>query len=358
MSGNTFGKLFCVTTCGESHGAVVAAIIDGCPAGLNLTVADIQQELDRRRPNQSSITTARNEMDKVEILSGVFQDKTLGTPILLQVKNVDHHSNDYSVDVFRPSHADFTYQKKYGFRDWRGGGRASARETVARVAAGAVAKKILELRHISILAYVESVKDIACQEELKNITKDAVENSIVRCPDKKATSEMVRLIENVKKHGDSVGGVIRCIIYNVPAGLGEPVFNKLEADLAKAMLSIPAVKGFEIGSGFAGTRMLGSEHNDEFILNDIGQVTTKTNYSGGIQGGISNGMPIDFKVAFKPVATIFKSQNTLNERLEASVFSAKGRHDPCVLPRAVPIVEAMTALVLVDQLLMDYQCRN
>ena len=357
MAGNSFGKLFSVTTCGESHGGVVAAIVDGCPPGLSLVESDIQQELDRRKPGQSHLTTTRSEQDQVQILSGVFEDRTLGTPILLVVKNGDARSEDYHAlkDLFRASHADFTYEKKYGVRDWRGGGRASARETVARVAAGAIAKKILleDLNKIEIVAFVESVKDIAGQIDRESVTREAVEGNIMRCPDGAAASRMIRLVEEVRAEGDSVGGVIGCVIRNVPAGLGEPVFDKLQADLAKAMLSINAVKGFEIGAGFEGTKFFGSEQNDQFFVRGDGSVATHSNNSGGVQGGISNGMPIVFRVAFKPVPTIAKPQKTLNRHLEEVIVEPSGRHDPCVLPRAVPVVEAMAALVVVDHLLRN-----
>lgn len=357
MAGNIWGKQFRVATCGESHGPVIAAMIDGCPAGVELSTADIQKELDRRRPGQSQITTPRNESDKVEILSGVFEGKTLGTPILLLVRNSDIQSADYEnlKNLYRPSHADFTYAEKYGIRDWRGGGRASARESVARVAAGAVAKKILfENDGIEIVAYVESVKDIKADINPATVRQADVEMNLMRCPNQQQAQEMIRLIEDVQQKGDSVGGVIGCVIRNVPSGLGEPVFDKLHADLAKAMLSINAVKGFEIGSGFAGTRMLGSEHNDLFYLDSNTQsVCTRSNNSGGVQGGISNGMPINFKVAFKPVPTIAMAQETLSTEFESVTMQAAGRHDSCVLPRAVPIVEAMAALVLVDHLLIS-----
>ena len=353
MAGNTFGNIFKITTFGESHGSAIGVIIDGCPAGLEISIEDIQIELDKRKPGQSKITTARKEDDKVEILSGIFEGKTLGTPIGLLIKNKDQKSKDYShiKDSFRPSHADFTYQEKYGIRDFRGGGRSSARETATRVAAGAIAKKLLNLYGISINAYVSSVKDIVLQKEYKNLDFSEIENNIVRCPDATTAKKMISLIEKTKKTGDTVGGIISCVIQNCPIGLGEPVFDKLHAEIGKAMLSINAVKGFEFGSGFEGTKMYGSEHNDIFDVKE-NKVVTKTNFSGGIQGGISNGMDIYFKVAFKPVATIMQKQQSIDKDKKLIELEGKGRHDACVLPRAVPIVEAMSALVIADYLLI------
>lgn len=353
MSGNSFGKLFKITTCGESHGGAVAAIVDGCPAGLEISTEEIQNELDRRKPGQSAITTPRNERDIIHILSGIFEGKTTGTPILLLAYNADMRPEDYEhlKNVYRPSHADYTYQVKYGHRDFRGSGRASARETLARVAAGAIAKKYLANHlNIEILSYVEQVGNIHTNIDHKKVTLAAVESNIIRCPDAKSAQAMIQLIEKIKQEGDSIGGVIKGIIRNVPAGLGEPVFDKLSAELGKAMLSINAVKGFEIGSGFAGTTMRGSEHNDSFVMEN-GQLKTKTNYAGGILGGISTGEDIYFRVAFKPVATISKSQQTVSLDHQAVELKASGRHDPCVLPRAVPIVDAMAALVMMDQFL-------
>jgi len=354
MAGNTFGQLFQVTTFGESHGGAVGCVVDGCPAGLSITVDDIQKDLDRRRPGQSNITSPRKEEDKIEILSGVFEGKTTGTPILLLAKNKDARPEDYEKlkDVFRPSHADFTYEKKYGFRNWQGSGRTSARETLARVAAGAIAKKFLkEKLNIEFIAYVEQVGEIKTEVDFNKVTSEQIESNIVRCPDEKVAEKMIQLINQLIQEGDSVGGVIRGVIKNVPAGLGEPVFDKLSADLGKAMISIPAVKGFEIGSGFEGVKMKGSEHNDSFFVDQEKKIRTKTNFSGGIQGGISNGEVIYFRVAFKPISTIRKAQKTVNKQMQEIVLEAVGRHDPCILPRAVPIVEAMAALVIMDHYL-------
>lgn len=351
MAGNSYGTLFKISTFGESHGTGIGVVIDGCPAGLKLNEADIQKELDRRRPGQSSITTQRNESDTAEILSGVFDGLTTGTPIAIFIKNKDQRSADYSniKNTFRPSHADFTYEQKYGHRDYRGGGRSSARETAARVAAGAVAKKLLErvYPNLAIHAYVSSIGYVSLSKSNHEIDFSQIESNIVRCPDSTTASEMIALIEQARDEGNTLGGTVSCVVSNCPAGLGEPVFDKLHAELAKAMLSINAVKGFEYGSGFAGTKLKGSEHNDEFE-NINGKITTKTNHSGGIQGGISNGMEINFNVAFKPVATIMQSQQTIDRDGNAVDMKVDGRHDPCVLPRAVPIVEAMTALVLAD----------
>ena len=349
MAGNSFGKIFKISTFGESHGIGIGVVIDGCPAGLIIDISDIQKELDRRKPGQSSITTQRKETDSAEILSGIFEGKTTGTPIAIFIKNKDHQSKDYDnvKENYRPSHADFTYDAKYGFRDYRGGGRSSARETAARVAAGAIAKKLLQYYGLSIHAYVHKVKDIEVQSSIENLNFELTENTVIRCPELSTAEKMIALIENIRDEGDTVGGIIGCVIKNCPAGLGEPVFDKLHADLGKAMLSINAVKGFEYGSGFEGTSMKGSEHNDIFEQKN-GKISTSTNFSGGILGGISNGMDIHFKVAFKPIATIQQKQKTINQKGESIDLEVKGRHDPCVLPRAVPIVEAMAALVIAD----------
>ena len=351
--GNTFGHLFRITTWGESHGGGVGVVIDGCPPRLELTEADIQPDLDRRRPGQSSIVTPRKEADKVQILSGTFEGKTLGTPISMWVKNEDMRPEAYSemASKFRPSHADYTYQAKYGFRNWQGGGRTSARETIGRVAAGAVAKKILKERFgVEVLAYVTQVKDIAAKVEREKVRAEQIESNIVRCPDAAIAEKMIALIEQMRGEGDSVGGLVEGIARNVPVGWGEPVFDRLEADLGKAMLSLPASKGFEIGSGFGGIQLTGREHNDPF-RNIDGKVRTTSNRSGGIQGGISNGELIYFRVAFKPVATVMHEQDTVDTNYQDTTLKGRGRHDPCVLPRAVPMVEAMTALVLADHAL-------
>ncbi|MHA6246693.1 chorismate synthase [Pontibacter sp. CAU 1760] len=347
---NTYGKLFRITTFGESHGAAVGVIVDGCPAGVAIDVAEIQHALDRRRPGQSKITTPRQEEDKVTILSGVFEDKTQGTPIAMVVNNKDQHSHDYShiQHAFRPSHADYTYTAKYGTRDYRGGGRSSARETVARVAAGALAAKMLAKYGITIKSYVSQVGKIKLNKPYNELDLSQIDANIVRCPDGGTAARMIGLIEDARDSLDTIGGVVSCVVQGVPAGLGEPVFDKLHAELGKAMLSINAVKGFEYGSGFEGVRMRGSEHNDEFYTDEEGNIRTRTNYSGGIQGGISNGQDIYFNVAFKPVATILQEQQTINDAGEDITLKGKGRHDPCVLPRAVPIVDAMAALVLAD----------
>jgi len=350
VPGNTFGQLFKVTTFGESHGGCVGCVIDGCPPGIEISEAEIQKEMDRRKPGQSAITSPRKEEDKIKILSGYFEGKTTGTPILMLAYNKDMRPEDYDhlKNVYRPSHADFTYEQKYGYRDFRGSGRASARETLARVAAGAIAKKYLNQRlGIKILSFVSQVGDIKTDIDFNSVTEEQIESNIVRCPDSQTAEKMIALIEKMRDSGDSIGGVITCVIRNVPAGLGEPVFDKLNADLGKAMLSINAVKGFEIGSGFAGVTKPGSEHNDEFIISD-GKIRTRTNNSGGILGGISNGETIYFRVAFKSVSTIMKKQNTVNRSLEEVELEASGRHDPCVLPRAVPIVDAMSALTIID----------
>ena len=351
---NTFGQLFRVTTFGESHGGGIGVVIDGCPPKVEISEADIQRELDRRRPGQSKITTQRKEEDRCEIVSGIFEGKTLGTPIAILVRNKDARAQDYAeiAKKFRPSHADFSYEAKYGIRNWQGGGRASARETIGRVAAGAVAKKILAILYsnFEIVAYVAQIHEIIAKINRSSVKMKDAEKNVVRCPDVAAAKRMESLIGQIRDEGDSVGGVIECVVRGIPAGLGEPVFDKLEADLAKAMLSLPATKGFEIGSGFAATHMRGSEHNDPFEMRG-GKIRTATNNSGGVQGGISNGEEIYFRVAFKPTATIAHEQKTVNISREQTKLSARGRHDPCVLPRAVPIVEAMAALVLCDHAL-------
>lgn len=352
--GNSFGHLFRITTWGESHGGGVGVVIDGCPPRLELSEADIQAELNRRRPGQSRVTTPRQEADRCEILSGVFEGRTLGTPIAILVRNENARPGDY-VDfknLYRPSHADYTYDAKYGIRNWQGGGRASARETIGRVAAGAVAQKILrQACGIQIVAWVRQVHTITAEVDPETVTRADVESTIVRCPNMEAAERMVAAIDEARRQRDSLGGVVECVARNVPPGWGEPVFDKLEADLAKAVLSLPAAKGFEIGSGFAGTRLYGSQHNDPFYADEQKRVRTRTNYSGGVQGGISNGEPILIRVAFKPTATIGKEQETVTTDREPAVLAARGRHDPCVLPRAVPMVEAMVALVLVDHYL-------
>jgi chorismate synthase len=352
---SSFGQLFRITTWGESHGGGVGVVVDGCPPRLKLSEADIQPDLDRRRPGQSKIVTPRKESDTVRILSGVSNGETLGTPISLWVKNEDQRSEAYSEmkDKFRPSHADFTYFAKYGIRAWQGGGRASARETIGRVAAGAIAKKILreeKFGSVEILAYVNQVQKIRAKIDPNKVKFDDIESNIVRCPDRVVAEKMIRLIEEMRSKGNTVGGIITGVARNVPAGWGEPVFDKLEADLAKAMLSLPASKGFDIGSGFGGVTLTGLKHNDPFRAKE-GKVHTTSNRSGGIQGGISNGETIFFRVAFKPVATVMHEQNTVDENFENTTLKGRGRHDPCVLPRAVPMVEAMTALVLVDHAL-------
>ncbi len=354
MAGNTFGQLFRVTTFGESHGGCVGCVIDGCPPQLEISAADIQKDLDRRKPGQSKIASPRQEEDKIEILSGIFEGITTGAPILLLAKNKDARPEDYHniKDLFRPGHADYSYHKKYEIRDWRGSGRASARVTLGWVASGAIAKKFLkEKLGIDFLAYVEQVGNIKTNIDFNKATLEQIESNAVRCPDIKIAEKMYRYIDKSKQEGDSVGGIICSVIKNVPVGFGEPVFDKLSADLGKAMLSIPAVKGFEIGSGFEGVKMKGSEHNDEFYVDSSGKIRTKTNNSGGIQGGISNGETIYFRVAFKPVSTINKKQKTINRQKQTVELIATGRHDPCVLPRAVPIVEAMAAIVITDHYL-------
>jgi chorismate synthase len=347
--GNSFGTLFRISTWGESHGGGIGVVVDGCPPGLPLKATDIQVDLERRRPGQSKITTPRKESDQVEILSGVFEEVTLGTPIAMLVRNEDARPQAYDEmkEKFRPSHADFTYQEKFGIRNHEGGGRSSARETIGRVAAGAIAKKILISTGIAIRAYVERVHEIEAPEIEKFPTLEEVDASPVRCPHPKTAQKMVAHILDLKKAGDSVGGLIRCRVQGMLTGLGAPVFDRLEADLAKAMLSLPATKGFEVGSGFAGTLLKGSEHNDAFE-NRKGLTRTKTNRSGGVQGGISNGEELYFRIAFKPTATVLQSQDTVDVDGNETKLIGRGRHDPCVLPRAVPIVEAMTALVLID----------
>jgi chorismate synthase len=357
MAGNSFGQLFRITTFGESHGEAIGVIIDGCPAGLTVDLEYIQGEL-----GQSKITTQRKESDTAKILSGVFEGKTTGTPIAMLIPNEDQRSKDYThnVDVFRPSHADYTYQTKYGIRDHRGGGRSSARETAARVAAGALAKLLLKTQGIEIVAHVSSVGTIDAPNVFIDNTDEFIaerEKNIIRCADPATAEEMIAFIDSIRKQGDTIGGKVSCYIKGCPVGLGDPVFDKLHADLGKAMLSINAVHGFDYGSGFSGSEMRGSEHNDIFIKNAAGEVVTRTNFSGGIQGGISNGMPIEFRVAFKPVATIMHSQQTIDSEGNAAEISGKGRHDPCVVPRAVPIVEAMAALVLADHWLRNRNSR-
>ncbi len=352
--GNSFGRLFRITTFGESHGKAIGCVIDGCPAGLEIDEKFIQSELDRRKPGQSKITTQRKESDAAEILSGVFEGKTTGAPIAILIRNQDQKSRDYShiADKFRPSHADYTYHEKYGIRDYRGGGRSSARETAARVAAGAVAKLLLKKIGVEINAWVSQVGDIKLEKSFKELDISKTESNIVRCPDEETAILMIDLIDRVRKERDTIGGVVSCVVSGAPAGLGEPVFDRVHAQLGKAMLSINAVKGFEYGSGFAGVQMWGSEHNDIFESRH-GKIVTRTNHSVGIQGGITNGQDIYFNVAFKPVATIMKEQETVDIHGKKTIISGKGRHDPCVVPRAVPIVEAMAALVLADFYLLN-----
>jgi len=344
MAGNSYGTLFRITTFGESHGEALGGIIDGCPAGIELDFEAIQNEMARRKPGQSAIVTQRKEDDEVQFLSGIFEGKTTGTPIGFIIPNTNQKSDDYShiKDVYRPSHADYVYEKKYGIRDYRGGGRSSARETASRVVAGAIAKQVL--KNIQINAFVSSVGDIFIDKPYQQLDFSKTESNPVRCPDEATAAKMEEHIRDIRKHGDTVGGTVTCVIQNVPIGLGEPVFDKLHAELGKAMLSINAVHGFEYGSGFCGARMKGSEHNDLYQADG----STKSNLSGGIQGGISNGMDIYFRVAFKPVATIMQNQQTLDNRGNITEMQGKGRHDPCVVPRAVPIVEAMAAIVLAD----------
>lgn len=349
MAGNTFGKIFKLTTFGESHGEALGGIIDGCPAGVEVDLDAIEVDMQRRKPGQSKIVTQRKEPDAVKFLSGIFEGKTTGTPIGFVIENTNQKSHDYShiKDTYRPSHADYTYDQKYGIRDYRGGGRSSARETASRVAAGALAKQFL--KDVKITAFVDQVGDIRMETPYQEVDFDNIEKNIVRCPDMAFAEKMIDKIKEIRKAGDTIGGTVMCVIQNVPVGLGEPVFDKLHAELGKAMLSINAVKGFEYGSGFAGAAMIGSEHND--IFNQDG--STQTNLSGGIQGGISNGMDIYFRVAFKPVATIMQNQPTIDKEGNTTEMMGKGRHDPCVVPRAVPIVEAMAALVLADYVLLN-----
>ena len=354
VMGNTFGQLFRVTTFGESHGGGIGVVIDGCPPRIEISEGEIQRELDRRRPGQSKLTTQRKEEDRCEILSGIFEGKTLGTPIAILVRNKDARPEDYReiARKFRPSHADYTYEAKYGIRNWQGGGRASARETIGRVAAGAIAKKTLSALYgdFELVAYVTQIHEVTAKIDRSTVKMNDVKKNLVRCPDAAAAKKMVLLIEQIRNAGDSVGGVIECVARGIPPGLGEPVFDKLEADMAKAMLSIPAAKAFEIGSGLGATLMRGSQHNDAFEIRG-GRILTTTNNSGGVQGGISNGEDIYFRVAFKPPATIALGQKTVTTSNEKAELAARGRHDPCVLPRAVPIVEAMAALVLCDHAL-------
>jgi chorismate synthase len=354
MAGNTFGQLFRITTFGESHGGAVGVVIDGCPPNIEITKEEIQKDLDRRKPGQSEITSPRNEQDLIHIMSGVVDRKTTGTPILLIAYNKDVRSEDYLhlKDLYRPGHADYTFQTKYGIRDYKGSGRASARETLARVAAGAIAKKYLKEKFgIEFFSYVEQVGSIKTDIDFNSVTAEQVESNIVRCPDEQVAQQMIKLIEEVRDDGDSIGGVIRGVIKHVPPGLGEPVFDKLPADLAKAMMSINATKGFEFGSGFEGVKLRGSQHNDEFYPDGQGNIKLKTNNAGGSLGGISNGEVIYFRVAFKPVSTIKKKQQTVTRDKKSTELEASGRHDPCVLPRAVPIVDAMSALVIMDHYL-------
>lgn len=351
---SSFGDLFKIHTWGESHGGGVGVVIDGCPPDLEISEEEIQRDLDRRRPGQSRIVTQRAEEDRCRIMSGVFQGKTLGTPISILVQNTDARPEAYREmeSTFRPSHADYTYHAKYGLRNWQGGGRSSARETIGRVAAAALAKKVLAQTYpaFEAVAYVRSIHELEAPVDPAVVRFEEVEANMVRCPHPETAETMVKLIERMRKEGNSVGGIVECVVRGIGPGLGEPVFDKLEADLAKAMLSLPATKGFEIGSGFAGARMTGAEHNDPFEMRE-GRVRTTTNHSGGVQGGISNGEPIFFRVAFKPTATITRAQKTVNVKGENTELAARGRHDPCVLPRAIPMVEAMAALVLCDHLL-------
>lgn len=353
MAGNTFGTLFRLTTFGESHGAAIGGIVDGCPPGVEIDMAFLQSELDRRRPGQSAIVTQRRESDTAQLLSGVFEGKTTGMPIAIFIPNEDQRSKDYDhiAAAFRPGHADYTWQAKYGIRDHRGGGRSSARETAARVAGGAIAKMLLRTYHIDIQAYVSQVGEIALPPGHTFCDLSQTESNEVRCPQPETAERMIAHIKEVKKAGDTIGGVVSCVIKGCPVGLGEPVFDRLHADLAKAMLSINAARGFEYGSGFEGVKMRGSQHNDPLGLDEQGYPATRTNHAGGILGGVSNGMDIYFNVAFKPVATIVQEQHSLDAQLQPAIVTGKGRHDPCVVPRAVPIVEAMAALVLADHLL-------
>lgn len=354
MPGNSFGTIFKLSNFGESHGPAIGGIIEGCPAGLTIDLGTIQQELSRRRPGQSIVTTERNEKDEVEFLSGIFDNVTTGSPIGFVIRNTDHRSKDYEQlkDLYRPSHADFTYEAKYGWRDHRGGGRSSARETATRIVAGAIAKQILLKQNIIIQAFVKQVGAVKLDKNFDELDLHLTEKSMVRCPDTNTSEKMIEAIEIVKKQGDTLGGVIQCVALNLPVGLGEPVFDKLPALLSHAMLSINAAKGFEIGAGFSFADKKGSEMNDAFFMSDNNKIKTKTNYSGGVQGGISNGMPLYFNVVFKPVSTVKIKQETINRAGTKEDFTTEGRHDPCVVPRAVPIVEAMAALVLTDCLLL------
>ncbi len=359
---SSFGKIFQIHTYGESHGPALGAVIEGCPAGISINEEAIALQLQRRKPGQSKIVTQRKESESFEILSGVFEGKSTGTPISLMVRNENQRSKDYDhiKDLYRPSHADFTYSEKYGkeTRDYRGGGRSSARETVARVLAGSIANQFLKhVSAIEVYSYVSSVGSIELDQPYQSLDLTQIDSNAVRCPDSDTAEKMYELIDSVRKNGDTIGGTITCVIKNVPTGLGQPVFDKLHAELGKAMLSINAAKGFEYGSGFEGTKMLGSEHNDAFTTNSSGQITTKSNFSGGIQGGISNGADIYFKVAFKPVATIMRDQDSVDSEGQSAVVTGKGRHDPCVLPRAVPIVDAMANLVMADMFLQDRHSR-
>ena len=358
MAGNSFGNAFKITTFGESHGRGIGVVLDGCPAGLSIDEDFVQSELDRRKPGQSAIVTQRKEEDQVQFLSGVFEGKATGTPIAMLILNADARSKDYGhiAEKYRPSHADFTYQEKYGIRDYRGGGRSSARETAARVAAGAIAKLFLATQGIACRAWVSQVGGISLNKSLKDLDLSLTDSNDVRCPDPETAAAMIELIKAVRKDGDTIGGVVSGLVTGCPVGLGEPAFDKLHADLGKAMLSINACKGFEYGSGFAGTALRGSQHNDAFY-NDHGVIKTRSNHSGGIQGGISNGMDIDYRVAFKPVATIIPAQESVDSAGNAVQVEGRGRHDPCVLPRAVPIVEAMAALVMADHLLRNRMVR-
>jgi chorismate synthase len=349
MSSN-YGTIFKISTFGESHGKAIGVIVDGCPAGITFDEAFIQNELDRRKPGQSRITTQRKEADGFEVMSGVFEGKTTGTPIAMLIFNEDQRSKDYShiADRFRPSHADFTYAEKYGIRDYRGGGRSSARETAARVAAGALAKLVLKKIGVEIFAYVSQVGSMKLEKQYSELDLSTIDDNAVRCPDQEMAQQMFDYIDAVRKEGDSIGGIVTCVIKNTPVGLGEPVFDKLHAELGKAMLSINAVKGFEYGSGFEGVKLKGTAHNDAMYTDEAGKTRTKTNHAGGILGGISNGEDIYFNVAFKPVATVMHDQESVDTEGNSVLVSGKGRHDPCVLPRAVPIVDAMAALVMVD----------
>jgi chorismate synthase len=356
---NSYGTLFRISTFGESHGEAVGVIVDGCPAGIKVDLDFIQSELDRRKPGQSKITTQRKEEDRIEILSGVFEGKSTGSPIAMMVRNADQRSKDYShiAEKFRPSHADYTYHVKYGTRDYRGGGRSSARETLARVAAGALAKIVLKELGINIQAYVSQVGPLKLDKDYTQLDLSKTEDNILRCPDAGAAEKMIALIDETRKNQDTIGGVVTAVITGTPVGLGEPAFDKLHAELGKAMLSINAVKGFEYGSGFKGVELFGSQHNDPFVTDSDGKVRTTTNHSGGIQGGISNGEDIYFNVAFKPVATLMKDQDSIDIHGDKAVVSGKGRHDPCVVPRAVPIVEAMAAIVILDFYLINKSIR-